>query len=102
MSIEHAPGRDTTGVRKLIRKRQLLELIPLSFPAIWEKMRRGEFPLPVSLGDGPNAPSAWYVDEILGYQGNLKRVEYKPADSTAEPEDDESEDGEPEEEAEPP
>ena len=79
MSPEHAPGRDAPAARKLIRKRQLLELIPLSFPTIWKEMRAGRFPLPVKFGDGPNAPSAWYEDEVCEYQAGLERAEYKPA-----------------------
>jgi predicted DNA-binding transcriptional regulator AlpA len=78
MSIEHAPERDAPVARKLIKKRELLEIIPLSFPTIWELIRREKFSKPVALGDGPNAPRAWFLDEIADYQENLKRAEYKP------------------------
>ena len=78
MSIEHTPERATPVVRKLVSKAELLELIPLSFPTIWEQMRRRAFPLSVKLGDGPTAKSAWFLDEIQDYQENLPRTELKP------------------------
>ncbi len=78
MSIAHAPERDVPAVRKLISKRGLLDLIPKSYPWIWKEMRAGRFPLPVKLGDGPNAPNAWYADEIAEHQANLKRATFKP------------------------
>ena len=79
MSIEHAPLRDAPGVRKMISKRGLLGLIPLSYPTIWQLMRRGKFPKSVKLGDGPNAKVAWYLDEVSTYQAGLQRTELKPA-----------------------
>ena len=79
MSIEHAPECAAPGPRKLIRKKRVLELIPVSFPTLWEWMRQGKFPLPVALGDAPNAPKAWYEDEVIAKQESLQRVEYKPA-----------------------
>ncbi len=78
MSIEHAPERSTPAIRKIILKAKLLEQIPLSFPTIWQLMRRGKFPLSVKLGDGPTAKSGWFEDEVLDYQRNLPRVELKP------------------------
>ena len=47
-------------------------------------MRRGEFPLPVKLGDSANAPVAWWEDELAAKQKSLQRVKHKPAASTAE------------------
>ena len=78
MNTEDTPERTTPTIRKLILKAALLDQIPLSFPTIWQKMRRGEFPLPVKLGNGPTAKSAWFEDEIQDYQRNLPRVELKP------------------------
>ena len=78
MGIEHAPERSTPAVRKMILRTELLKIIPLSFPTIWEKMRRGEFPLAVKLGSGHTAKSAWYLDEIEDYQKSLPRVQVKP------------------------
>ena len=84
MSIEHAPEQDAPAVRKLISKRELLSLIPLSYPTIWQLMRRGKFPRSVKLGDGPNAKVAWYLDEVSEYQASLERTELKPSTAHAE------------------
>ena len=84
MSIEHAPQRDAPAVRKMISKRALLDLIPLSYPTIWQLMRRGKFPRSVKLGDGPNAKVAWYLDEVSEYQASLERTELKPSTAHAE------------------
>ena len=81
MSIEHAPERDAPAARKLISKRALLDLIPLSYPTIWQMMRRGEFPRSVKLGDVSNSKVAWYLDEVSEYQGNLERTELKPSNA---------------------
>ena len=75
MSIEHAPQRTTSAVRKLISKAELLALIPLSYVTIWELMRRDKFPRSIKLGETPHAPGAapsfgpmaawlpkWFVD----------------------------------------
>ena len=78
MSIAHAPERDVPAVRKLISKRELLDLIPKSYPTIWKEMREGKFPKPVKLGDGSNAKSAWFLDEIVEYQESLSRATFKP------------------------
>ena len=85
MSIEHAPQRDAPAVRKMISKRALLDLIPLSYPTIWQLMRRGKFPRSVKLGDGPNAKVAWYLDEVSEYQASLERTELKPSTTPVEP-----------------
>ena len=81
MSFEHAPERNAPAVRKMISKRELLGLIPLSYPTIWGLMRRGKFPKSVKLGDGPNAKVAWYLDEVSEFQAGLQRTELKPADA---------------------
>ena len=78
MSSEHAPERDVPAVSKLISKRELLDLIPKSYPWLWKEMRAGKIPKPVKLGDGPNAPNAWFLDEVSEYQKSLRRATFKP------------------------
>ena len=99
MSIEHAPERDVPAVRKIISKRQLLETIPLSYPTIWQMMRKGEFPLSIVIGT--HGKIGWYESEVADWQTSCERSRLKPhADS----EDSDSEDDEPgdDEDAEPP
>ena len=72
MSI--APGRDAPAVRRIISKRQLLEAIPLSYPTIWEMMRKGAFPLSVVIG----GKVGWFEDEVADWQARRKRSQLKP------------------------
>ena len=83
MSMEHAPERDALAARKLISKRELLAIIPLSYPTLWQMMRRDEFPKSIRLTDGPTAKTAWYLDEVTDWQASRQRTELKPV---AEPE----------------
>jgi prophage regulatory protein len=81
MSIEHAPERVKPTARKLISKRELLELIPLSYVTIWSMMRRGDFPKSIKITNGPTAKSAWYLDEVSAWQASRARTELKPVDA---------------------
>jgi prophage regulatory protein len=58
MSLEHAPQR--SGVR-VLRQKQVLELLGISHSTLWEWVRKGRFPRPISLG--PNT-RAWLPEEI--------------------------------------
>ena len=66
-------------MRTLMSKRELLRRVPYSYPTIWDKMRRGEFPKSVKLDDGGHKV-AWYEDEVQEWIENRQRVELKPAD----------------------
>jgi len=46
---------------ELILKRELLQLIPLSYPTIWRMERRNEFPLRIMISPGR---IAWRRSEI--------------------------------------
>jgi predicted DNA-binding transcriptional regulator AlpA len=59
--------------KKYLDRRQLLQRYPYSYPCLWGKMRRGEFPLPRVLG-GKNI---WAEDELDAYDAALPRPEYK-------------------------
>ena len=84
MSIEHAPERDVPAVRKIISKRQLLETIPLSYPTIWQMMRKGEFPLSIVIGT--HGKIGWYATEVADWQASCQRSQLKPHNEP-EPED---------------
>jgi prophage regulatory protein len=70
MSLEHAPQR--SGVR-VLRQRQVLELLGISHSTLWEWVRKGRFPQPISLG--PNT-RAWLQEEID--QHLLARAKERP------------------------
>ena len=71
-------------VRTLISKRQLLQLIPLSFSSIWTRMRKGEFPLSCQLDDA-GSKSFWYLDEVSAWIESRPRSQLKPLPAEAEP-----------------
>jgi prophage regulatory protein len=61
MSLAHSPARG--GVR-ILRQRQVLELLGISSSTLWEWVRQNKFPKPFALG--PNS-RAWLGDEIDAY-----------------------------------
>ena len=66
----------TPGRRKgdrLILKKEVLARVGLSYVTIWERMRRGEFPRSVVLGN----KVAWYESEVDAWLESLKRTRLK-------------------------
>jgi prophage regulatory protein len=59
---------------RLLTRAQLLELIPFSYPTIWELMRRGEFPKALRIGQ---QKVAWREDEIREWIASRPRQELK-------------------------
>ena len=78
MSTEHAPERDGAELPKLISKRQLLQIVPLSYTSIWSRMRKDEFPRSVKLDD-TGAKVAWILSEVEEWIASRPRVQLKPA-----------------------
>lgn len=64
---------------RLINKRELLLLIPLSFSTIWKLMRRGEFPLSVVV----SGRVFWKSREVREYLDNLPRSKYLGVENLA-------------------
>jgi prophage regulatory protein len=58
MSLEHAPQRG--GVR-ILRQKQLLEMLGISGSTLWQWIKDGQFPAPIDLG--PNS-RAWLQSEV--------------------------------------
>jgi predicted DNA-binding transcriptional regulator AlpA len=69
----NASLRDDPAVR-LLSKRQLLDRVPLSFPSIWQMMRRGEFPAARTIGSRP----FWLESEINEWVSSRPVRTYKP------------------------
>ena len=61
MSLEHSPVRG--GVR-ILRQRQVLELLGISSSTLWEWVRRTSFP---SRSRSDRTAGAWLGDEIDAY-----------------------------------
>ena len=62
--------------RRLLRAKQVMEIMGWSRTTLWRRVRAGEFPAPVSTGANI---TAFYEDEINAAQENLPRVNYAPA-----------------------
>lgn len=54
--------------KKFLRIRAVENLTALKKSAIYDKIRHGNFPKPVPLGDAPNSPVGWIESEIAGWQ----------------------------------
>ena len=66
-------------MRILISKREVLRRVPYSYPTLWHKMRKGEFPKSVKLDDGGHKV-AWFEDEIDQWIESRDRTELKSVD----------------------
>ena len=74
MSIEHSPGR------RLLRPKQVMEIMGWSRTTLWRRVRAGEFPAPVSTGANI---TGFFEDEVDAAQMNLPRVTYAPPPEAA-------------------
>lgn len=52
---------------KLLTKGEVLELIGVSYPALWTWIRDGKFPPGRSIGTGTNGRIAWVEDEVFDW-----------------------------------
>ena len=62
---------------RLLTKKQLLEIVPFSYPTIWGLMRRGEFPKALRIGA---QKVAWREDEIRAWIDSRPRQKLKEED----------------------
>lgn len=63
-------------LRKMIRMKDVLAVVPLGKSTIYERMAAGTFPLSRDLGGGV---VAWYEDEILAWQRACPETEREVA-----------------------
>ncbi len=69
------PDNDHEGSPcRLLTRKQLLEIVPFSYPTIWGLMRRGEFPKALLIGQ---QKVAWREDEIREWIDSRPRQELK-------------------------
>ncbi|MEE8502675.1 MAG: AlpA family phage regulatory protein [Kiloniellales bacterium] len=59
---------------RLLTRKQLLEIVPFSYPTIWELMRRGAFPKALHIGA---QKVAWREDEVRAWIDSRPRQELK-------------------------
>lgn len=68
---EHAADRATSSLR-LVRIRELKQLVGLAHSTIWKMTKEGRFPKPVHIGQ---RATAWRMGDILAWQDALSSVE---------------------------
>ncbi len=59
---------------RLLTKKQLLEIVPFSYPTIWGLMRRGAFPKALRIGA---QKVAWREDEVRAWVDSRPRQNLK-------------------------
>ena len=62
---------------RLIRKKEVLQRVGLSYPTVWAMMRGGAFPRSIRLTDGPSAKVAWIESEVDEWMDNRPRQRLK-------------------------
>lgn len=57
------------SAKSLLTRYEMLELVRLSYTAVWEKMRDKEFPLPLELSKrtGIRSKIMWRTDEVMAW-----------------------------------
>ena len=60
----------------MIRKREVMRRVGLSYVSIWEAMRRGTFPRPVSISDARQCGVRWVEAEIEAWIKSRPRRTY--------------------------
>jgi predicted DNA-binding transcriptional regulator AlpA len=66
-------SRDEATLPRLLNKKQVLALVPVTFPTLWKWIRRGEFPAPRTIGNRP----MWLETEILDWITSRPTRSYK-------------------------
>jgi prophage regulatory protein len=67
------PRRRRTPNSRLISKKEMLSRVPLSYPTIWDLMRRGKFPRSRSIG----RKVAWVESEVEAWIASRSKVKLK-------------------------
>ena len=60
-------------IDRLLSRKQVMEIVGLSYPTIWDMMRKGQFPRSVQVGRGPVPRVAWRESEIMAWMYALPR-----------------------------
>jgi predicted DNA-binding transcriptional regulator AlpA len=56
-------SRDETTLPRLLNKKQVLALVPVTFTTLWTWMRQGKFPAARTIGNRP----MWLEAEVVGW-----------------------------------
>ena len=64
-------------IPRLLTKKQVRALVPVTFPTLWAWIRRGEFPQPRTIGSRP----MWVEAEITDWISSRPHRSYKPSEN---------------------
>jgi predicted DNA-binding transcriptional regulator AlpA len=66
--------------QRLLMKPQVLELLNVSFPTLYDWMRKDQFPHPIELGppDGKNTALGWLAEEVDEWISSRPRRKFRP------------------------
>ena len=67
---------DSPTASRLMDKKEVLAAVKLSYPTLWNRMRKGLFPLGISSG----GRTFWHREEVEAYISALPRQVLKKAD----------------------
>ena len=76
MSNDHTPEGPVGKPRRLLSKREVLALVPVSYTTLWSWMRQGQFPRSIVLG--PGSKVGWYEDSIAEWLASREPSQLKP------------------------
>lgn len=62
---------------KLINRAEVLDRVGLSYPTVWQMMRRNQFPRSLKLGEGQFSRVAWVEEEVESWIQSRPRQELK-------------------------
>lgn len=67
-------------LQRMLSKKEVLKLVGISAPTLWNWQRRGDFPDSVILNPGSKRQSrvAYFEDEIIAWQKGRVRTVLKP------------------------
>src|SRR4051794_27671105 len=68
----------TSSPRKILLRKQLLEVVPFSYATIHNLMERDEFPQPVQLTRSKFPRLGWFEDEVADWIGSRERGRGRP------------------------
>jgi predicted DNA-binding transcriptional regulator AlpA len=67
-------SRDEQTLPRLLNKKQVLTLVPVTFPTLWAWIRRGQFVQPRIVGTRP----MWVESEVVAWINSRPTRSYKP------------------------
>ena len=69
------------AIERLMKRREVEQMVGLSCAAIYARMDAGTFPRPVRIGTGPNGAVAWRLSDVQDWIRTLPVADPKAPDA---------------------